>query len=70
MDYTINRDEKIAAVEEALGAIEEDVLIACLGRGVDADSIAEDFASDDPSDADLVLALSRLSAAKAYLASL
>ena len=70
MIFTITRDDKVAATEEALAAIEEDVLIACLGRGVEAADIPEDFTSDDPSDADLVDALARLAAAKAYLAGL
>lgn len=69
MIYSITKAEKIEAVEVALAALEEDVLIACLGLGLDAATVSEDFASDDPSHADLVDALSRLSDAKDYLAS-
>ena len=70
MVYTISDAEKLEAVEDALGALEEDLLIACLGRGIDPESLTDDFTSDDPSDADVVDALGRLNAAKAYMASL
>ena len=70
MDYTLNNDEKIEACEVALLALEEDVLIECLGLGIEASDVAEDFTSDDPSYQRLVDALARLKAGKEYLAGL
>jgi hypothetical protein len=70
MVYTISDAEKLEAVEDALAALEEDLLIACLGRDIEPESLADDFTSDDPSDADVVDALGRLNAAKAYMSSL
>jgi len=70
MDYTLSNAEKIEACEIALAAIEEDVLIACLGLGIDAADVPDDYTSDDPSHGELVDSLGRLNAAKAYMAGL
>jgi len=70
MIFTITKDQKIEAAETALTAIEEDVLIACLGRGFDVSSVADDFTSDDPSDAELLRSMQTLNLAKSYLATI